>query len=496
MEYAHATINSIARFANYRTWLGSDYMLGQLTLDPTVAQKRLGDGFYEQRLINEQIAQLTGQRFLGNYTSEETQYKALMDAGITYAAALNLRPGIALTAVQMAQLTSDIVWLVEQTVTLPDGSTQRVLVPQVYVRVQAGDLDGAGTLLAGREINLNVNGDLTNTGTVAGRTVMALTAENIHNLGGRISGNAVAITARTDLNNIGGQIDAANTLSVAAGRDLNIASTTTALTTTGSTVGPTVSTFSGIDRVAGLYITNPGGTLLASAGRDMNLVAGIIQSQGSAQLQAGNNLNLSTVTQTDSVDATRDERNYTRWSQTQDIGSQVSATGNVSLVAGKDINATAAGITSEQGALVASAGNNVNLKEGRKETSLATARPAKPAATKPKRSSSNRASPSASATPSSAPWKPASRWQARPAIRIDTAVKPQWINPLTGELAGSSPVNTVYAIKIPAGTTVYAGPVANQGGVYVGGQNISQIFVPEPWKLSGVTVIGLPTPLR
>ncbi|SFU80309.1 filamentous hemagglutinin [Polaromonas sp. YR568] len=365
-------IETDPRFANYRTWLGSDYMLGQLTLDPAVTQKRLGDGFYEQRLINEQIAQLTGQRFLGNYTSEEVQYKALMDAGITYATQMNLRPGIALTAVQMAALTSDIVWLVEQTVTLPDGSTQRVLVPQVYVRVRAGDVDGAGTLLAGREINLNLAGDLTNTGTVAGRTVMALTAENIHNLSGRISGNAVAITARTDLNNIGGQIDAANSLNVAAGRDLNIVSTTTALTTTGSTVGPTVSSFSGIDRVAGLYITNPGGTLLASAGRDMNLVAGVIQSQGSAQLQAGNNLNLTTVTQTDSVDATRDERNYTRWSQTQDIGSQISATGNVSLNAGKDINTTAASITSEQGALVTSAGNNVNITAGRSDRSLAT----------------------------------------------------------------------------------------------------------------------------
>lgn len=38
---------------------------------------------------------------------------------------------IALTAAQMAQLTSDIVWLVEQTVTLADGSTERVLVLEV-----------------------------------------------------------------------------------------------------------------------------------------------------------------------------------------------------------------------------------------------------------------------------------------------------------------------------------------------------------------------------
>ncbi|MFC5521084.1 hypothetical protein [Polaromonas jejuensis] len=30
-----------------------------------------------------------------------------------------------------------------------------------YVRMQPGDIDGAGTLLAGREINLNLSGDLT-----------------------------------------------------------------------------------------------------------------------------------------------------------------------------------------------------------------------------------------------------------------------------------------------------------------------------------------------
>ncbi len=48
------------------------------------------------------------------------------------------------SAAQMANQTSDIVWLVEQTVTLADGSTQRVLVRQVYVRVQPGDIDGSG----------------------------------------------------------------------------------------------------------------------------------------------------------------------------------------------------------------------------------------------------------------------------------------------------------------------------------------------------------------
>ena len=55
-----------------------------------------------------------------------------MDAGITYAKQYKLRPGIAMTAAQMAVLTSDIVWLVEQEVTLADGSKTKALVPQVY----------------------------------------------------------------------------------------------------------------------------------------------------------------------------------------------------------------------------------------------------------------------------------------------------------------------------------------------------------------------------
>ena len=116
---------------------------------------------------------------------------------------------MALTAAQMAQLTSDIVWLVEREVTLADGTVTRALVPQVYVRVKAGDIDGNGTLLAANAIDLKLKGDLVNAGTIAGRTAVRLTGENLRNLGGRISGDAVALTARNDLDNIGGALDAA-----------------------------------------------------------------------------------------------------------------------------------------------------------------------------------------------------------------------------------------------------------------------------------------------
>jgi hypothetical protein len=74
-------------------------------------------------------------------------------------------------------------------------------------------------------------------------------------------------------------------------------------------------------------------------------------------------------------------------------------------------------------------------------------------------------------------------------VRIDTAVKEQWIDPVTGVLSGTSPVNAVYGFKIPKGTTIYEGPVANQGGVYLGSDSINQIFVPKPWDIKGHEII-------
>ena len=126
----HPVVETHPYFTNYRTWLSSNYIAAQRVLDPNVTEKRLGDGFYEQRLVREQIAELTGKRFLGHYTNDDQQYKGLMDAGVAYAKAFNLRQGIALSAAQMEYMTSPLVWLVEETVLLPKGGTQKVLVPR------------------------------------------------------------------------------------------------------------------------------------------------------------------------------------------------------------------------------------------------------------------------------------------------------------------------------------------------------------------------------
>jgi filamentous hemagglutinin len=243
------------------------------------------------------------------------------------------------------------------------GRSTQALVPQVYARMKAGDLDGTGTLLAGQVTNLNLSGDISNTGTVAGRTIVNLTAENVNNLGGRISGNAVAITARNDLNNIGGTIDAANSLTAIAGRDLNIASTTSSAGN--YTEGTTVNHFSltGIDRIAGLYVTSQSGTtLVASAGRDANIVAGVIANNGSTgntTVIAQRDVNLGTVGTSSSSSLVRGVgTDFLEDRQTADVGSQINAQGNLNLSAGRDLNAKAATVQAA-GDLTAVAGNNI-----------------------------------------------------------------------------------------------------------------------------------------
>ena len=248
---AHYLLETDPVFANYRTWLSSDYLLRALSLDPAQMQKRLGDGFYEQRLIAEQVAQLTGRRFLAGYADDEAQYQALMAAGVSVAQEWQLIPGVALSAAQVAQLTTDIVWLVSETVTLPDGSTQQALVPRVYARLQDGDLAPSGALLAGNTLQLDTTGDLTNSGSIAGRQAVSITAENLRNLG-TIQGEAVALAARQDIDIEGGAVVAGDALALLAGRDLRVTSTT-------QSQANAQGQRTNHERVAGLYVTGEAG---------------------------------------------------------------------------------------------------------------------------------------------------------------------------------------------------------------------------------------------
>lgn len=362
-------------FSNYKNWLSSDYILDAMELDPATKQKRLGDGYYEQRLIQDQIAQLTGQRFLQGYGNDEEQYKSLMNNALSFAKLYNLRPGIALTAAQIAQLTTDIVWLEEKTVKLADGTTTKALVPQVYVKVRAGDLKGDGTLISADQVKIQVKGNVLNNATIAGREAIQISADNITQLNGRMQANQIDLKTTKDLNNIGGTITAVESASLNIGGNFNQSSTTQ---TTVNKIDASEFTREGFDRKAGIYITgeplnqansnteNLSTTLTIRVGGDTSLKGSeIVNSTGSSVVKTEGNLEIGSIQNREMNSGIADAKNYNKQEKREDIGSNISALGNVVLSA-KNINGKAVHLSSQQGNVALLADKDITLENGEK----------------------------------------------------------------------------------------------------------------------------------
>jgi filamentous hemagglutinin len=359
---ARFLVETDPRFTDKPQWLSSDYLLAALAIEPSHINKRLGDGFYEQRLIREQVSALTGHRFLGDFTTDDEQYRQLMDAGVTFAQAHQLRPGIALSAAQVALLTSDIVWLETQTVTLPDGSTTHALVPRVYLLPRAGDLAPTGALIAGREVQIQLDGTLYNSGTIAGRSLVRVDAQDIQNSGRIQSQGTTALNAERDIVIAGGQVSARDSLVLSAGQDITVASTTSTAT---RTAGANTFERTTLDRVASLHVTGEAGVLLAQAGRDITLQAAVIDNAGTGAtaLLAARDLNLSTVTTSSRDEIRWNASNHLSRSTSAEIGTTLQASGAASLVAGGGINARAAQVQAS-GALAVLAGESIQIEAG------------------------------------------------------------------------------------------------------------------------------------
>lgn len=362
-------IETDPRYTNQKTWLSSDFMLSQLQSDPDITQKRLGDGFYEQRLVREQLVELTGDRYLAGYQSDEEQYKALMEAGVAFGKTFDLVPGVALTASQMANITSDMVWLVARDVTLADGSRQSVLVPQVYAQVKKGDIDGSGALLAGRNIAIGVSGNMLNSGRVNASQMLSISGDTITNVGGIISGGKVQLLASNDLTNNGGLIQAQNSLVASAGRDLNVVSQTTH---SESSNGSNSFSRDSVSRVAGMYVQQDDGKLALQAGRDVNMQgAQVVNSGENSQttVLAGRDVNLTAVHSGSSDRVVWDKDNHLSQSTTTAQGSEITGAGNVLVQAANNITTAAAKLNAGN-ALNLTAGNDINIGTAGEDASL------------------------------------------------------------------------------------------------------------------------------
>ena len=335
-------IETDPRYANYRNFLSSDYLLERVKADPEKVSKRLGDGYFEQQLVMQQILGLTGKKYLDTYGSDMDQFRALMESGAVAAEEMHLEIGVALTAEQAASLTSDIVWLVKEHIHGED-----VLVPEVYLAsVRKEDLKPSGALITGGDVALYSKQDIQNIGTISADRTVSLHGENVENKGGAITGGNVSIEAENTITNRSGTISAKENANLKAGTIINETSTKTTQykELTQTDIGNTaVITGKNVTLEAKENITDSGGQIAAG---------------GDLSLSAGKNIDIGTVAKEKHVAVAYGNSS----AEIHSVQNQQSllAGENVTLKAGEDVNLRGA-LTSAAKDTSITAGHDVNM---------------------------------------------------------------------------------------------------------------------------------------
>ena len=384
-------IETDPNFTNRRNFLSSDYVLSRLKLDPMNVQKRLGDGYYEQQLVMQEIMRQTGKSRLKSGLSAEEQYRQLMDAGISVTKSQSIALGRGLTEAEQKNLKEDVVLLVSKAVVLPNGKTETVLVPTLYLAPNTKRVEGAANLQA-QSINLSVDTMHTSGSIVADKDV-TITGNTIHNDNGLIKGNTTTVTANDEVRNTQGTIMGNDTVSVQAKKDvINEGGTITQTNAAGSTkvtAGRDVintgvqyeaanskvewdsrnnrrEAMTGVDqgRIGGA------GETTVVAGRDVSMAAGVITSDVNTQVTAGHNVTMKAMNATHELEEHRFDKGKSGGghSQTTESHDLVNAQSSVgSSIEGKNVSVVASDAVQLEGSQLLAAdtvqvsGNTVAL---------------------------------------------------------------------------------------------------------------------------------------
>ena len=366
----------------YHDWLGSDYLQNQLRYNGEWRLKRLGDGYYEQQLVKEQVMSLTGRRYVVGFDSDEAQYRELMNNAVDYAKAFNLRPGIGLTASQMSRLTRDMVWMVERDVMI-NGQKQKVLVPQVYLVNRHTDVDGAGAIVSANQIKGKVAGTITNSGRLSGVVSTDLKANILTNHYGTIEGGRVDLHTTQKLQNLGGRVRANSHLRAISDGDIDLGSTLSEGSLAelkgegeyqkGKRLFATRSEDSKrqlalVDSISELSVSDLQGQLEVNAKGNVNAAGAQVYSGGSAVVHAGGKVNLGTLKQRDYRDINQD--NFRRIDS--ELDTEISAVNSVLVSGDKGVDARGGLVHSEKGDVTLhSAEGEVRLSEAREVSEIA-----------------------------------------------------------------------------------------------------------------------------
>lgn len=393
-------IETNPNFTNRRNFLSSDYVLSRLKLDPMNIQKRLGDGYYEQQLVMQEIMRQTGKSRLQSGLSAEEQYRQLMDAGISVTKSQSIVLGRGLTESEQKNLKEDVVLLVSKSVVLPNGKTETVLVPTLYLAPNTKRVEGGANLQA-QSINLSVD-TMHNSGSIIADKDVTLTGNSIHNDNGLIKGNTATVTANDEIRNTQGTIMGNDTVSVYAKKDIiNEGGTITQTNAAGSTkvsAGRDVinkgvqydagnskvewnssnnrrETITGVDQGR---IGGAGQTTLV-AGRDVSMEAGIISSDVNTTVTAGRNVTMKAMNATHELEEHRFDKGksgggHSQTTQSHDLVKAQSSVG--SSIEGKNVSVVAADAVQLEGSQVLAAdtvkvsGNTVGLNTAKANSTV------------------------------------------------------------------------------------------------------------------------------
>ncbi|MDP9535599.1 DUF637 domain-containing protein [Pseudomonas protegens] len=340
---------------NLKQFMSSDYLLSNLGYNPDESAKRLGDGFYEQKLIQQAMVARTGQRFIDGQDSNEKLFKHLMDNAIQSKQQLDLSVGVTLTSEQIAALTHDIVWLENHEV-----NGEQVLVPVLYLAQANNRLAPNGALIAGKDVSLIAGKDLNNVGTLrAANDLSAVAGENLVNSGLVEAGNRQDLLAGNYLVNRAGGIIAGRdvTLTTTQGDVINDRTLTTHQSSSEDYVREQRRDF--LDSAARI---EAGNSLSIDAQRDFDSNGSVLHSGGDTRIKAGRNVSLNAVEQVVSND--RGIGNLDQ-SKTQH-GATLESGGNLSIEAGGNVTAVASQIDAK-GDVSMTAKNNLTLASAANE---------------------------------------------------------------------------------------------------------------------------------
>ena len=375
-----------AEFLDVGRFYGSGYFINRIGYNPDRAVPFLGDAYFENQLIDQQLRALINQglgrgSFIPGSDAIE-QMKTLLDRGADFASANGLTIGEKLSPELIASLTETLVWYETKTV-----NGVEVLVPTVYIAdADKANLTVAGAILSGGSLTMNV-GDVNNSGLITAKTDLTLVATNITATGGSFTaGNDVSLSASQNLTiqaadmQIGGEtfvkagsgVTAGGNASLAAGNDLTLtgaevkAGNDVSLTGENVTLGTAKATNNGSDTVIGTSVQSGGDTTIVAtdtvtvigssvaAGGNLSVEAkngsvNIVAAEVDKKVNGGGN-HMSQTDNTFALQSSLSSGGDTSIKAGDDIliaGSKIKAEGDISLETADDITITTARETTE-----------------------------------------------------------------------------------------------------------------------------------------------------